>query len=152
VSVISIARSAADLQSISLKRSFDVSTEAWWRADFSARRNEAAKERNRPRLRGVAADGEKNPLRLARIELHIIQGAPGRKPFRRRIKGQGCAPQLVIEAVIAQHDLIVTPHLLRSGAAAFAVCSTHFEQVGKIILEQDRQRQRDRTIAVVAQA
>ena len=54
--------------------------------------------------------------------------------------------------MIAQHHLVVAAKLLGGGAAAFAVRAAHFEQVGKIVLEQDRQRQLDRAVAVIAHA
>ena len=54
--------------------------------------------------------------------------------------------------MIDEQDLIIAPDLSGRGAAAFATRSADFEQVGKVVLEQDRELQVDGAIAVIAHA
>ncbi len=131
-----------------MKRSFDVSTEVRSRvcvAHFAARRDQAAQERQRQRVGPIAAHGQKDRPHLARRrDADRNRRHDRRQPVRRRIEVQRGAPHFGVEPVIDQQHPIVAVKLCRRGAAPLAVRAAHFEQVGKIILEQDGELQIDR--------
>ena len=107
-------------------------------AQFSARRDEAAKKRQRLAVRLLATDGEEDRPHLAGRETQLVHRLVGRKAVGRRIEVQRGAPLFCVEPSIKQQHAVVAFALCRRGAAAFAVCAAHFEQVGKIVLEPKR--------------
>ena len=84
--------------------------------------------------------------------MQLVDGGAGGQPARRRIEGQGGAPHLVVEAAIDQQRLVGAAQIGRRRAAALAMRAANLEQVGKVVLEQRRELQVDRTIAVIAHA
>ena len=121
-------------------------------AQFAMRGNEPLPERQRPGLGPLAAHRQEQRPHLARCEVQVVDRRLGGQAGRPRIESERGAPYLVVEPAIDQQDLIVALQLRARGAAVFAVRSADFEQVGKIIREQNRKPQIDRAAAVIAHA
>ena len=109
-------------------------------------------ERQRPGLGPLAAHRQEQRPHLARCEVQVVDRRLGGQAGRPRIESERGAPYLVVEPAIDQQHLIVALQLRACGAAVFAVRSADFEQVGKIIREQNRKPQIDRAAAVIAHA
>ncbi len=84
--------------------------------------------------------------------MQLVDRGAGRQPVWRRVEGQRGAPHLVVEPAVVQQRLVGAAQIGRRGAAMFAVRATDLEQVGKVVLEQDRKLQVDRAIPIVAHA
>ena len=121
-------------------------------AQFAARGNEAGQERPRPRVGAVAVHRQEQRPHLAGFEMQLVDRGAGGQPVRRRIEGQRRPADLVVQAAIVQQRLVGAAQIGRRRAAVFAVRAAHLEQVGKIVLEQDRDLQVDRAVAVIAHA
>ena len=125
------------------------------------RRSTAASRGDAPAIRGRTAPASRRPAccRTPRQTANWSAAAPdrndrsrySRQPRRPRIEMQRRAARLVVE------PLIIEPHIGRpeqfagADAAARALFTTHFEQIGKIIVELQRQVEARGTLAVVLQ-
>ena len=84
--------------------------------------------------------------------MQIVNGGARGQPIRRRIKVERGAARFGVETLIDQQHSVVAVKLGRRRAVPIAMRAAHFEQIGKVVLEHDRQPQVDRLVAIIAHA
>src|ERR1700748_776180 len=86
----------------------------------------------------VAGHRHEERADLMRIEIEMIGRAVGGEPRRRRIEMQRRGPCLAVEPFIVERDILRPEQLGRTDAAARPLLAAHFEQIGKVAVEQYR--------------
>ena len=119
-------------------------------APIAMDRAQAARERyGFGRFRRAAGDGAVDRRHLLGRKGEAIRCRRRRDLGRRRLEAQHRLPQLGVQSLVAQDGGVRADRLAGAGAAAFPLQAAHLEQVGEIAVEQHRQAQIDRTIAMV---
>ena len=133
-------------------RRLDAGHAARLAAQVAMRRKQSAQERQRLVLDGLAAaDQQKDRHRFMRPENQAIDRGGLGELVRSRIEGQRRAPPRIVEALVAQQNLVrVGDQAARCRAAPCAALAADLEQIGEIIVEAQRERDLDRLEAVVA--
>src|SRR6185437_10288151 len=108
-------------------------------AHLAAMRQQAAKERHRL-MAGelVAGYGNKQRTDLLRSQLEMIRRPIYRKAGRPWIEMQRGAARLAVEPLIIERNIDRTNQLAGTGASSRTLFAAHFEQIGEIIVEQQR--------------
>src|SRR5258708_26948503 len=74
-----------------------------------------------------------------------------RKPRRLGIEMQRGDTRLIVEPLILEHDIGRTENLARTGASAPTPLAAHLEQIGEIVVKQQRQVEARRPVTVILQ-
>jgi len=82
----------------------------------------------------------------------MIGGGIDRKPGRARIEMQRGDARLTVQPMIFEHDIRRPQQLARADATTRTALAADLEQIGKIIVEQQREIETCRPVAVVLQA
>ena len=82
----------------------------------------------------------------------MVRRRIGRKPRRRRLEVQPGRPRGAVQPAIVQRHVRGAIHLARGDTPARAALAANLEQIGEIIVEQQRQIETRRPVAVVAHA
>ena len=109
------------------------------------------KARRLLRDRPVAGHGHEQRFRLMRIQLELPGRGIDREPRRTRIEMQARGPLGVVEAAIFKQHVGRPEQLAGAGSAVRTPLAAHLEQIGKIIVEQQRQLEAGALVAVVLQ-
>src|SRR6266700_1428016 len=119
-------------------------------AHFATVRQQAPKESRRFEIGGlVAGSGKKKRTDLSRRQIEAIDRGIAGKPRRRRIEMQRRAARYAVEAFIFKQHVGRTEKLAGTDAAARTLFAAHLEQIGEIIVEQQRQFETHGTVAVI---
>ena len=103
-------------------------------------------------LRPIASDGDIDREPLLGRERQPIRGHALGQLGGRRIQNNRGPSHLLVETVVAQHELLGPRHLGEAGPAPGALEAPHLEQVGKIIAKGEAELKCNRPSAVIADA
>ena len=89
---------------------------------------------------------------LPGLQVDCVGRNAGGKFSGRRIECQRAGAHATIEPFIAQYDIFLVNHASSGNATTLASNAPHFENVGKITAEGERQSQRDSLVAMILNA
>ncbi len=89
---------------------------------------------------------------LTGFQVDCVRRNTGGKFFGWRIECQRAGAHATIEPLIAQDDNFLVNHTSGGNATTLASNAPHFENVGKITAERERQSQRDSLVAMILDA
>ena len=134
-------------------RGFDAGRAGGEFSHFAAMRQQPAKEwRRLLRSRPVAGYRDEQRGDRLRRKFEMPGGGIHRQPRRPRIEMHRRIARLAIEPVIVERDIGRAQQLARTDAAARTLFAAHLEQIGKVVVEQQRQGEARGVLAVVLHA
>src|SRR5262249_2135349 len=135
-----------------LVRGFDRGDVLCSGTQLAMRRQQAAQERQRQGFnRPAAADEHKDRRRFMWREREPKGRAVRRELGRLRIEGQRRSPPSLIQSFVAEQDLAtVAKHGARGRAPSRALLAAHLEEIRKIVVELQRDRNFDRPQTMIS--